>query len=117
MSDITKLKCPSCLGNIAMDTFYYKELGGEAIECPHCKAMITVPQIVKKPPAPDAEQSTVTITDLKTTQPIQPVGEIVKPKALLTTAICPYCSAEVGARDLVCVTCEKTLQPVAFTGA
>ncbi|MCK5849771.1 MAG: hypothetical protein KAH23_02555 [Kiritimatiellae bacterium] len=110
MSNVTKLRCPACLGNIAMDTPYYKELAGEAIECPHCHAMISVPQIIKPPPAPDDEHPAVTVRDLKTTQPLQPIEELIKPKSKLTTAICPHCGAEVGSRDLVCVTCEKTLR-------
>ena len=115
MEDIAKVKCPSCLGNIAMDTKYYRELGGKAIDCPHCRAKISVPQVIEPPPKENGDAAVVTVRDLRTTQPIQPVNQAPagQPAAKGSTgAFCRHCGAEVGVRDLVCTSCEKELRPV-----
>lgn len=114
MDDIAKVKCPACLGNIAMDTKYYRELGGKVIDCPHCRAKISVPQVVEPPPKESLDKAVVTVRDLRTTQPIQPVADKGSPAALAkesTGAFCQHCGAEVGVRDLVCTSCEKELRP------
>ena len=117
MDDIAKVKCPSCLGNIAMDTKYYRELGGQAIDCPHCRAKISVPQIIEPPPTDSTDEAIVTVRDVKTTRPIQPVENAPAPAApardrSVSSAFCQHCGAEVGARDLVCTSCERELRPI-----
>ena len=113
MDDVAKIKCPACLGNIAMDTKYYRELGGKAIDCPHCRAKISVPQVIAPPPKPRVDEAVVTVRDLRTTQPIQPVDQrsarTVAAKEA-TGAFCQHCGAEVGLRDLVCTSCERELR-------
>ena len=107
--NITKLRCPACLGNIAMDTSYYKSLAGQELDCPHCGARITIPRVVKPPP-PAESDDTVTVRDVGTTQEIKPAEESSSgTKSGETSRMCPNCGAEVGSGDLVCTTCEKTL--------
>lgn len=115
MDDIAKIKCPACLGNIAMDTKYYRELGGKIIDCPHCRARISVPQVVEPPPKASPDEAVVTVRDLRTTQPIEPVVKgpaAAAPGKQSTGAFCQHCGAEVGVRDLVCTSCERELRPV-----
>jgi len=115
MDDIAKVKCPACLGNIAMDTKYYRELGGQVIDCPHCGAKIRVPEVVEPPPKESLEEAMVTVRDLRTTQPIEPVAQkapaSAPPDKESTGAFCQHCGAEVGVRDLVCTSCERELRP------
>ena len=99
-----------------MDTKYYRELGGQVIDCPHCKAMIRVPEVVEPSPRQDQDEAVVTVRDLRTTQPIQPVnGQAASRPASSkesTGAFCQHCGAEVGVRDLVCTSCERELRPI-----
>ncbi|MFC1462181.1 hypothetical protein ACFLQU_01120 [Verrucomicrobiota bacterium] len=115
MDDIAKVKCPACLGNIAMDTKYYRELGGDVIDCPHCRAKIRVPEVVQPPPKESLDEAVVTVRDLRTTQPILPVAGKSSPgngpAKESTGAFCQHCGAEVGVRDLVCTSCERELRP------
>jgi hypothetical protein len=68
------------------------------------------------PPGKDSDEAVVTVRDLKTTQPIQPVAKNgaaaeAAPAKQSTGVFCPHCGAEVGVRDLVCTTCERELKP------
>jgi uncharacterized paraquat-inducible protein A len=54
MPEITYLKvgCQHCKGHIE----YPSELGGQSIECPHCKQMTTLPPPPFSPPPPVIQQ-------------------------------------------------------------
>ncbi|MBN2302004.1 MAG: hypothetical protein JXN60_05750 [Lentisphaerae bacterium] len=105
MSNIVKIQCPSCGGNIAIEQPYYLQIVGTVIECSHCSQKLIVPQSIE-PSLPNPNTS-----DLKKTQMLQlvPIDQPEQSDPNSAARFCPHCKVEVGPNDLVCVECENAL--------
>ena len=99
MSEGVRIRCPFCSGKIAVDHEYYRELVGDVIPCPHCNEEIIVPSTGSKDTMFDMGKA----DRMKTTMRIQPLPTSMR--ADDDSALCPHCGAEIGCRDLVCITC------------